>query len=112
MNTPAFHPESGIQHPIPDFVLRTRRSVMEAAFEVRAQRARRRRHIGIALLVLGILFFLCAPVLWSAASDLSTGEHFLDLPVLVLTLFVVFLSAVFAILLLLNWRDRTARDER
>jgi hypothetical protein len=111
MTSPAFHPGQTARHPIPDVVLRTRRSVMEAAYELRAQRMRRRRHIGIALLVMGALIFLVAPVLWSAANDLTTGEHFLDLPVLVLTLVVVLLSAVFAILLL-NWRERTARGER
>jgi hypothetical protein len=98
-------------HPIPEVVLRTRRSVMEAANELQAQRTRKRRHVGIALLAMGALVFFFAPALWSAVSDLNSGEHFLDLPVLVLTLFVVFLSAVFAILLV-TLRDRAARDEQ
>ena len=110
MNAPALHSESGLRRPIPDFVLRTRRSVMEAAYEIQAQRLRRRRHIGIALLVMGMLVFLVAPILWSAVNDLTTGEHFFDLPLIVLTLVLVFLSAIFAVLLL-NWRDRAARNQ-
>jgi cytochrome bd-type quinol oxidase subunit 2 len=98
-------------HPIPEVVLRTRRSVMEAAMELKAQRTRRRRHAGIALLAMGTLVLLFAPVLWSAVNDLSTGEHFFDLPVLVLTLSLVLLAAVFAVLLV-TWRDRAARAER
>jgi cytochrome bd-type quinol oxidase subunit 2 len=98
-------------HPIPEIVLRTRRSVMEAAIELQAQRTRKRRHAGIALLAMGALIFLVAPALWSAVTDLSTGEHFLDLPVIMLTLFLVFVSAGFAILLV-TWRDRSSRAER
>jgi cytochrome bd-type quinol oxidase subunit 2 len=84
---------------------------MEAAMEIQAQRTRKRRHAGIALLAMGALVFLVAPLLWSAVSDLSTGEHFFDLPVMVLTLFVVLLAAAFAILLL-TWRERAERAER
>ena len=110
MSSGVLHPRrSG--HPVPEVVLRTRRSVMEAAMELQAQRTRRRRHAGIALLAMGALVFLFAPILWSAVNDLSTGEHFFDLPVIVLTLFIVLLAAVFAILLL-TWRDRAARAER
>jgi cytochrome bd-type quinol oxidase subunit 2 len=98
-------------HPIPEVVLRTRRSVMEAAIELQAQRTRKRRHVGIALLAMGVLVLLVAPLLWSTVNELSTGEHFFELPVLVLTLFLVFLAAFFAILLV-TWRDRAARAEQ
>lgn len=98
-------------HPIPEVVLRTRRSVMEAANELEAQRTRKRRHAGIALMAMGALVVLLAPAVWSTVSDLTTGEHFFDLPVIVLTLFLVLLSALFAILLL-TWRDRAAREEQ
>jgi uncharacterized membrane protein len=54
---------------------------------------------------------MLAPVLWSAANDLTTGEHFFDLPVLVLTLFLVLLSAIFAVLLL-TWRQRGMREDQ
>jgi cytochrome bd-type quinol oxidase subunit 2 len=98
-------------HPIPEVVLRTRRTVMEAAYNLQEQRARKRRHAGIALLAMGTLVFLLAPVVWSAANDLSTGEHFFDLPVMVLTLFLVLLSAIFAVLLL-TWRQRGLREDQ
>lgn len=112
MTSEVLHPRRSVTgHPIPEIVLRTRRSVMEAAMELQSQRTRKRRHAGIALLAMGVLILLLAPALWSTVSDLTTGEHFLDLPVLVLTLFLVFLSAAFAILLV-TWRGRAARGER
>lgn len=111
MSSDVFQPRRVTTHPIPEVVLRTRRSVMEAANELQAQRTRKRRHLGIALLAMGTLVVLFAPILWSAVTDLTTGEHFFDLPVLVLTIFLVFLSAAFAVLLL-TWRDRTTRGEQ
>jgi cytochrome bd-type quinol oxidase subunit 2 len=108
-----FTPRGNVtRHPIPEVVLRTRRSVMEAANELQAQRARRRRHAGIALLAMGVLIVLFTPALWSVANDLTTGEHFFDMPIMVLTLSLILLSAMFAILLL-TWRGgrRSARDE-
>jgi cytochrome bd-type quinol oxidase subunit 2 len=111
MTSQVFHPHRSVTgHPIPEVVLRTRRSVMEAANELEAQRTRKRRHAGIALMAMGALVVLFAPALWSAVDDLSTGEHFFDLPVIVLTLFLVFLSAIFAILLV-TWRDRAVHDD-
>jgi cytochrome bd-type quinol oxidase subunit 2 len=111
MSSDVFGSRARAGHPIPEIVLRTRRSVMEAAYELQAQRARKRRHVGIALLAMGTLVVLFAPALWSAVNDLTLGEHFLDLPVMVLTLFLVFMSAIFAILLV-TWRDRSARGEQ
>ena len=112
MSSEVLHPRrNAAGHPIPEVVLRTRRCVMEAAIELQAQRTRKRRHVGIALLAMGALVFIFAPVLWSAVTDLSAGEHFFDLPVLMVTLFVVLLAALFAILLV-TWRDRAARAER
>lgn len=96
----------------PDVLLRTRRSVMEAAHLIQAQRTRRRRHAGIALLALAALLVLFTPALWSVATDLTSGEHFFDMPVMVLLLSLVLLSAMFAILMM-TWRDRKrgAHDE-
>lgn len=95
----------------PDLLLRTRRSVMEAAYLMQARRARQRRHAGIALLSLAVLFVLFTPLLWSVANDLSAGDAFFDMPVMVLILSLVLLSAMFAILMK-SWRDgrRDARD--
>lgn len=91
--------------PKPDVLLRTRRSVMEAAHELRAQRDRQRKQMGIALLVLGVLVLLITPALWGAVSDLTAGERFSDMPMMLAVLSVVLLSAIFAVLLV-NWRSR------
>ncbi|MGA8531684.1 MAG: hypothetical protein WB622_18330 [Acidobacteriaceae bacterium] len=96
---------------IPDMLLRTRRSVMEAAYEMQTERARRRRQIGIALLVFAVLVVLVTPVLWSAATELSSGETFFDMPVMLVMLTLVLLSAIFAVLLV-SWRGRRLRDEQ
>jgi protein-S-isoprenylcysteine O-methyltransferase Ste14 len=112
MSSEVLRPHGNVTgHPIPEIVLRTRRSVMEAANELQAQRTRKRRHVGVALLAMGVLVFLIAPAVWAGVTDLTTGEHLLDLPLIMLTLFVVLLTAMFAILLL-TWRDRAARNER
>jgi hypothetical protein len=90
-------------HPMPEVVLRTRRSVMEAARQMQVQRRQRRRQMGYVLLALGTLVVLAAPALWSAFSDLAAGEAFTDMPVMLLTLSLVLLSAMFAVLLV-SWR--------
>ncbi len=84
---------------------------MEAANNLQEQRTRKRRHAGIALLALGALIVLATPALWSAANDLTNGEHFFDLPVMVLTLFLVMVSAIFAILIL-TLREQGAREDQ
>lgn len=98
-------------HPIPEVVLRTRRSVMEAANEMHAQRERQRRQMGFALLAIGVLALLFTPALWSAWNDLASGEHFFDLPVMLLTLSLVLLSAIFAVLLV-SWRGRRSHQDQ
>lgn len=95
---------------VPEVVLRTRRTVMEAAYTMKVQRARQRRHIGIALLVFAGLLVLATPALWSAVSELSAGEPFYDLPVMLVTLTLVLLSTVFAALLV-TWRGRRLSGE-
>jgi SNF family Na+-dependent transporter len=95
-------------HPKPDVLLRTRRSVMEAARLMQEKRELKRRHAGIALLAIGTLMVLFTPALWNAANDLTTGEHFFDMPMMVVTLSLVLLSAIFAILLM-TWRGKRRR---
>lgn len=100
------------QHRKPDFLLRTRRSVLEAANLMQVKRTRQRRHIGLALLAMAAVLVFFAPALWSAATDLSTGEHFLDMPVVVLTLSLLFFSTILAALLMaLRDRRRGMRNE-
>jgi hypothetical protein len=114
MNGNAFHPVAAqSSHPRPDVLLRTRRSVMEAAHEMRAQRTRQRRQVGIALLVLTGLVVLVTPAIWTGVSDLTAGEHFFDMPFMVEVLSLAMLSAVFAVCLL-SWKrgSPSARDDR
>jgi cytochrome bd-type quinol oxidase subunit 2 len=101
-------------HPMPEVVLRTRRSVMEAAQQMQVQRRRKRQQMGYVLLALGTLVVLAAPALWSAFTDLAAGEEFTDMPLMLLTLSLVLLSAMFAVLLV-SWRSRrhsTNEDQR
>lgn len=100
------------EHSKPDFLMRTRRSVMEAANLIQAKRARQRRHAGLALLAMAAVLVLFAPALWSAASDLSSGEHFFDMPVVVLSLSLIFFSTILAALLIASKdRRRGVREE-
>ncbi|HEX4039574.1 MAG TPA: hypothetical protein VHX37_16070 [Acidobacteriaceae bacterium] len=113
MSGNAFRPGGRVSgHPIPEVVLRTRRSVMAAAYEVQTRRLRQRRHAGIALAVMSGLLVLLAPALWNTVNDLTTGEHFLDMSVAILTLSLIMLSAMFAVLLM-TWRGgrNGQRDE-
>lgn len=99
-------------HSIPEVVLRTRMSVMVAAHEMHTRRARARRQAGIALAVLAGVMVLVAPALWSTANELSEGEHFLDMPVVLLTLSLIMLTAMLAVLLM-TWRgSRNGERER
>lgn len=91
-------------HPMPEVVLRTRRSVMEAAQQMQVQRQQRRRHVGYILLAAGVLIVLAAPALWSAFTDLAAGEELTGMPVMLLMLSLVLLSAMFAVLLV-SWRS-------
>ncbi|HTW50144.1 MAG TPA: hypothetical protein VMD92_19455 [Acidobacteriaceae bacterium] len=87
----------------PDVLLRTRRSVMDAAFRMQERRVRQRKHAGIALLVVCGLLILFAPVLWVEASELTAGEPVLGMPVVLLTLSLVLLSAVLGVALM-TWK--------
>jgi hypothetical protein len=87
----------------PDVLLRTRRSVMDAAYRMQENRLRQRKHVGIALLVVSGLLVLFAPALWVAASDLTAGEPVLGIPVVLVTLSLVLLSAVLGIAMM-TWK--------
>jgi hypothetical protein len=87
----------------PDVLLRTRRSVMDAAYRMQERRTRQRRHAGIALLVVFGLLILFAPVLWVEVSDLTAGEPVLGMPVVLLTLSLVLLSAVLGVAMM-TWK--------
>jgi TRAP-type C4-dicarboxylate transport system permease small subunit len=91
----------------PDVLLRTRRSVMDAAYRMHEKRARQRQHVGIALLVVSVLLVLFAPAVWFAASNVTAGEPVLGIPVVLVTLSVVLLSAVLAVAMMTWKRVRT-----
>jgi Kef-type K+ transport system membrane component KefB len=97
-------------HPMPEVVLRTRRSVMEAAQLMQVQRRRQRRQLGYVLLAVAVLALLAAPALWSVITDVAGGEEFTGMPVMLLTLSLVLLSAMFAVLLV-SWRARQVRAD-
>jgi DMSO/TMAO reductase YedYZ heme-binding membrane subunit len=83
---------------------------MEAAHLMQAKRVRQRRHAGIALLAIVGLLTVFAPVLWGAATDLTSGDHLLDMPVVLLALTLVFLSAMFAVALMQVRSGRRSMD--
>lgn len=87
----------------PDVLLRTRRSVMDAAFRMQEKRARQRKNAGIALLVVCGLLVLFSPAVWVAASDLTAGEPVLGFPVVLVTLSLVLLSAVLGVAMM-TWK--------
>ncbi len=95
-------------HPMPEVVLRTRRSVMEAAQLMQAQRRQRRRHAGYILLAVATLVLLAAPALWSVFADVAAGEEFTGMPLMLLTLSLVLITAMFAVLMV-SWRGRQQR---
>lgn len=90
-------------HAMPEVVLRTRRSVMEAAQQIQLQRQQRKRQAGYILLAVGVLVMLAAPALWSIFADVAAGEAFTDMPLALVTLSLVLLTAMFAVLLI-SWR--------
>jgi hypothetical protein len=90
-------------------VQRTRRAVMETALQLRAAEIRRRRQAGIGLLAFVGLIVLLTPAIWSIADDLFNGEHFQDLPPMIMSLIATMFSAVFAALIV-HLRNRGTRD--
>jgi hypothetical protein len=90
----------------PDVLLRTRRSVMDAAHRMQEKRARQKKHVGIALLVVSGLLVLFAPAVWLAASDLTAGDPVLGVPVVLVTLSLVLLSAVVGVAMMTMKRAR------
>lgn len=87
----------------PDVLLRTRRTVMDAAHRMQEKRVRQRKHAGIALLVVALLLVLFAPAVWLAASDLNSGDPVLGVPMVLVTLSLVLLSAVLGVAMM-TWK--------
>jgi cytochrome bd-type quinol oxidase subunit 2 len=85
-------------------VQRTRRAVMAATHEMHALQIKRRRQVGIVLLVTAALVILLTPAIWSVVDDLSGGEHFFDAPTLTMSLIATLISTIFAALIV-RWRS-------
>jgi hypothetical protein len=90
-------------------VQRTRRTVMEAAHQMRAAETRRRRQTGIALLAFLGLVLVLTPAVWTIADDLFSGEQFQDMPAMTMSLILTLFSTIFAALII-HLRSRRARD--
>jgi hypothetical protein len=90
-------------------VQRTRRAVMEAAHQMGTAKVRRRRQLGIVLLVVAGLAVLLTPAIWSVADDLFGGEHFQDMPAMTMSIIATLFSTIFAALIV-HWRGRRTED--
>ncbi|HLH34966.1 MAG TPA: hypothetical protein VKX41_09840 [Alloacidobacterium sp.] len=79
-------------------VQRTRRAVMQAAAELREQRRRSRRNVGVILLTIAVLAMVLTPAIWSSLDDVTSGGDFLEahsmMTVLSLILFLTVLGAL------------------
>jgi Na+/glutamate symporter len=84
---------------------RTRRFVMEANYTLQTRRRRRRRNMGVALLILSALILLLTPAIWSSIDDILGGEHFFDMPAMVMSLILLLFSTVFAALMI-GWKNQ------
>jgi hypothetical protein len=82
---------------------RTRRSVREAAANMRDEAQRRRRNKGFALLLVMGFLMLLTPALWSGVDEIFAGEHLSDLPTMVTLLALTLFSAVVAALIA-SWK--------
>jgi hypothetical protein len=82
---------------------RTRRSVREAAANMREQAQRRRRNRGMALLLAVGFLTLLTPALWSGVDEIFAGEHLSDLPAMFTLLALTLFSAVVAALVA-SWK--------
>lgn len=92
-----------------DVVLRTRRSVMDAAQRMQEGRAQRRQRVGVVLLVVLGFMVLATPALWGLAEASSGEVAVTEVSILTLTALLVLLAAVLA-MMLGQGRRRGARE--
>jgi hypothetical protein len=78
----------------------TRRVVLQAANELREQRRRNRRNAAIVALTVTVLAMLLTPAIWSTVDDILGGEHFDELPGMVLVLILLLFSTVIGVLIM------------
>ena len=81
-------------------VQRTRRAVMLAAMELRERRQRSRKNLAIALLTIAILAMVLTPAIWSTIDDFLGGEHWFELPDMVMVLVLLLFSTIVSALII------------
>jgi hypothetical protein len=80
-------------------VQRTRRNVLEAATDLREQRIRNRRTVGVVALTIAVLGMLLTPAIWSSVDDFLAGDNLSDSSGMVMTLIAMLFSAVLGALI-------------
>lgn len=81
-------------------VQRTRRVVMQAAAELRDQRRRTRRNLAVAVLTIAVLGLVLTPAIWSTIDDFLGGEHWFELPDMIMVLVLLLFSTIVAALII------------
>jgi uncharacterized membrane protein YidH (DUF202 family) len=80
-------------------VQRTRRAVMQAATELREQRRRSRRNVGVVLLTIAVLAMVLTPAIWSTIDDFLSGGDFFEAHSMMMVLSLMLFSAVLGALI-------------
>ena len=81
-------------------VQHTRRVVLRAATELREQRIRNRRTLGIVTLTIVVLGMLLTPAIWSSMDDFLAGENMSDSSGMIMALIAMLFSAVLGALII------------
>ena len=85
--------------------LRARRAVRNAAGNLRADRDRKRRNIGLTLMLAVGFLMLLTPALWSGVDEIFAGAHIFDLSLMTTLLALTLLSAIVAALVA-GWKNQ------
>jgi len=80
-------------------VQRTRRVVLQAATEIREQRIRNRRTVGVVILTVVVLGMLLTPAIWSSMDDFLAGENLSDSTGMAMALIAMLFSTVLGVLI-------------
>lgn len=81
-------------------VQHTRRVVLRAATELREQRIRNRRTLGVVTLTVVVLGMLLTPAIWSSMDDFLAGENMSDSSGMIMALIAMLFSAVLGALII------------
>lgn len=81
-------------------IQRTRRNVLAAVDDRREQRKLNRRNVAIVALTVTVLGMLLTPAIWSVVDDILGGEHFDELPGVVMVMVLLLFSTVISVLIM------------